>query len=128
MLQAICFCYRYFDIQVMRHLIGLAKQILAQKDRHGGVSLSHFLLNAPQVQLPLARPRSSASPKAASLLRRSMVLVVTLNQLAISLSVGCNDASFSNSTKSISTRLPRSAILVACRFANGMICVSIVFS
>ena len=35
---------------------------------------------------PWRAPRSSASAKAASLLRRSMVLVVTLNQLAISLS------------------------------------------
>ena len=35
----------------MRDLVGLAEQILAQKDRHDGVCLSHFVLNAPQVQL-----------------------------------------------------------------------------
>src|ERR1022692_3813835 len=60
--------------------------------------------------LPRARPRSSASANAGSLFRRSMVLVETPNHAATSLSVGCSAESFSNAAKSISTRVPRSAI------------------
>jgi hypothetical protein len=41
--------YRDLDVEVMRDLIGLTQQILAQKDRHRRIILGHFVLDAPEV-------------------------------------------------------------------------------
>jgi hypothetical protein len=59
---------------------------------------------------PFARPRFITSANFAFLRRRSIVLVVTLNQAAISSSVHCIELSRSSSTKSIFAGVPRFAI------------------
>jgi hypothetical protein len=41
-------------VEVMRDLVGLAEQIFAQKYCHDRICLRHFVLNPPQVQLPLS--------------------------------------------------------------------------